>query len=73
MKKNIKYLRSWFGVLIIFLSLLSFKSINDSESKVLDKTEYNCKYGQCHAIAKSTKLRCKHCVSNSGDRYCWQH
>jgi len=32
-----------------------------------------CNYGQCHAIAKSTNMRCKHCVSNSGDRYCYQH
>ncbi len=32
-----------------------------------------CKYNQCHATAKSTGKRCKHCVSNSGDRYCYQH
>ncbi len=32
-----------------------------------------CKYGQCWAIAKSTGQRCKHCVSNPGDLYCWQH
>ena len=32
-----------------------------------------CKHGQCHAIAKSTSVRCKHCVSNEGDRFCWQH
>ena len=33
----------------------------------------NCKYGQCQAIAKSTGQQCKHCVSNPGDLYCWQH
>jgi hypothetical protein len=32
-----------------------------------------CNYGQCNAIAKSTNERCKHCVSNEGDLYCWQH
>jgi hypothetical protein len=32
-----------------------------------------CKYGQCNATAKSTGERCKHCVSESGDLYCWQH
>ena len=32
-----------------------------------------CHYGQCNAIAKSTGLQCKHCVSNPGDLYCWQH
>lgn len=32
-----------------------------------------CKYDQCHATAKSTGKRCKHCVSNKGDLYCWQH
>ena len=32
-----------------------------------------CQHGQCQATAKSTGKRCKHCVSNSGDRYCYQH
>jgi len=32
-----------------------------------------CKYGQCYATAKSTGNRCLHCVSKSGDSYCWQH
>ena len=33
----------------------------------------DCRYGRCYAIAKSTGKRCKHCVSNYGDSYCWQH
>jgi len=33
----------------------------------------DCRYGQCQAIAKSTGRQCQHCVSNAGDRYCWQH
>jgi hypothetical protein len=34
---------------------------------------YTCRYDQCHAISKSTGQRCRHCVSYSGDIYCWQH
>jgi hypothetical protein len=33
----------------------------------------DCTYGQCSATAKSTGERCRHCVSNSTDIYCWQH
>ncbi len=33
----------------------------------------NCRYGQCQAIAKSTGQQCKHCVSNPGDAFCWEH
>lgn len=33
----------------------------------------DCTYGQCSATAKSTGERCRHCVSNSGDIYCWEH
>ncbi len=36
-------------------------------------TELKCNYGQCYATAKSTGNRCLHCVSKSGDSYCWQH
>lgn len=57
------------------LSLFSFTSINIS---ILDKQQVNfstveCTYNQCKAIAKSTEKQCKHCVSNKGDSYCWQH
>jgi hypothetical protein len=38
-----------------------------------DALNYGCKYGQCQAIAKSTGQQCKHCVSNAGDAYCYQH
>lgn len=34
---------------------------------------YECQYSQCQATAKSTGNRCKHCVSNRDDKYCWQH
>jgi hypothetical protein len=32
-----------------------------------------CKWSQCEATAKSTGKRCLHCVSEKGDKYCWQH
>ena len=45
-----------------------------TSTSIPNKVEtYDCKYGQCMATAKSTGKRCKHCVSNRGDRYCWQH
>ena len=52
---------------------LDFAKINDRNSTALVEDFSKCKYGQCEAIAKSTKKRCKHCVSNKGDNYCWQH
>jgi hypothetical protein len=44
---------------------------NPSQAPIVES--YNCQYGQCQAIAKSTGQRCKHCVSNPGDAFCWQH
>ena len=50
----------------------SFISYQNTQSSV--ETEFlDCKYGQCQATAKSTGQRCKHCVSNEGDKYCYQH
>jgi hypothetical protein len=63
---------SLFVALGISYSFTSHESIKLISNQT--KTEnYDCKYGQCHATAKSTGNRCKHCVSNSGDSYCWQH
>lgn len=59
------------------LSLLSIspntfaKDINHSNVKKNAPVE--CQYGQCQATAKSTGNQCKHCVSNSGDSFCYQH
>lgn len=59
---------------IIIVGLLSFTDYNFSVIKNAEKIEtVECKYGQCEAIAKSTEKRCKHCVSNEGDKYCWQN
>lgn len=59
---------------LLAISLLSFSTVNLESNINKTKTEtVACKYGQCSAIAKSTQKRCKHCVSNEGDLYCWQH
>ena len=69
------------SILLVF-GLLSFNTPTNHEKSILkqntDKQTHNmtisdCRYGQCQAIAKSTNEQCKHCVSNSGDLYCWQH
>jgi hypothetical protein len=64
---------------IAFVLLLGLASLQATDSKSSITTSENstevkaCNYGQCKAIAKSTGQQCKHCVSKSGDRYCWQH
>jgi len=68
-------------ILLVAISVLTLLSItafspalNDKFVNVDVNSEFvECKYGQCHATAKSTKKRCKHCVSNKGDSFCWQH
>ena len=65
-------------IAVIAFALMSFISgphthIKDPSSHEIVQVDYECKYGQCHGIAKSTGKRCKHCVSKRGDRYCYQH
>ncbi len=67
-------------VLSVFAIMsLSFSSISSTSGSVDSKVSkssienFDCNYGQCNATAKSTGNRCLHCVSNSGDLYCWQH
>jgi hypothetical protein len=57
------------GISYSFTNLESIQPIS-SQSNI---ENYDCYYGQCYATAESTGNRCKHCVSNSGDSYCWQH
>ena len=64
------------GVLAITSNVLS----SDVDARAQDASFSNqseessaCKHGQCYATAKSTGYRCRHCVSNAGDSYCWQH
>ena len=59
------------GLGLTLLGGMSTKSVSNSDSA---KEEIaGCRYGQCHATAKSTGRRCRACVSNSGDYYCGWH
>jgi hypothetical protein len=69
-------------LLAIVIGLMSFikPGNNLAELRTTNKNSVvalqdnlECRYGQCQAIAKSTGYQCRHCVSNSGDSYCWQH
>ena len=72
MMKKIILVISLFVALGISYSFISPESIElISNRSNIEKVE--CHYGQCHATAKSTEKRCKHCVSNEGDKNCWQH
>lgn len=68
-------LTSIFGTLLL-LTTMSTTSINLPNKVETSKKELKfavCKFGQCKGTAKSTGRRCKHCVSKSGDKYCYQH
>jgi hypothetical protein len=58
---------------VIGLTTTSFTANSHSNINSSIETTQGCHYGQCQAIAKSTGQQCRHCVSNSGDLYCWQH
>lgn len=60
---------------ILALGLWSFNADSSTIKKPEKQqtTSATCKFGQCKGTAKSTGKRCKHCVSKSGDKYCYQH
>jgi hypothetical protein len=60
-------------VLTMGLATASFKSNDLNQVSQETSSDARCHYGQCQAIAKSTGNQCKHCVSNEGDSYCYQH
>ena len=63
------------AVTIVITALMGFTypAVYSRQTQVQVEADLTCNYGQCNATAKSTGNRCKHCVSNSGDLYCWQH
>ncbi len=70
MKQNILKIAGAF----ILISVISIVNPSSSKASYSTNTEMStCKNGQCRATAKSTGNRCKHCVSNYGDSYCFQH
>lgn len=73
MKLIIKFLFTFFAAITVS-GIVYANSLETSQVvKTTNIETVDCKYDQCHAIAKSTEKRCKHCVSNEGDLYCWQH
>jgi hypothetical protein len=71
-------MKKYFLTFLLFLAVgisFSFSSLENNivSFDTVNIESYECKYGQCHATAKSTGKRCKHCVSNKGDSNCWQH
>ena len=63
-------------LIIIFVSLITMSFILKQENQNIkeDSVEnVECKIRRCNAIAKSTKKRCKRCVSKEGDYQCYQH
>lgn len=63
-----------FVTLLLGSTLSSASNYNSSTYIVsINKKNIECRFGQCQATAKSTGKQCKHCVSNSGDKYCYQH
>jgi len=48
-------------------------SFTPQENNLSNNESLGCHYSQCQATAKSTGNQCKHCVSDEGDLYCWQH
>ncbi len=66
----------------LFLGLLIFVSIGSygagsnrikTENVKKSIAVVQCRFGQCQATAKSTGRQCLHCVSKSGDKFCYQH
>ena len=74
MKNAVNKFAAILGVIVLSTGFYSFNSSKTADVVKEQQTEcVTCKYDQCHAIAKSTGSRCRHCVSNYGDIYCWQH
>jgi hypothetical protein len=73
MKKNFVKIGIALMLSVVGLATTSFTETKISNHNLSIQSTQGCHYGQCQATAKSTSDQCKHCVSNSGDLYCWQH
>jgi hypothetical protein len=62
------------AVLLLGTTFTVTEARNTSKHSVSFKNNLiECRYSQCQATAKSTGKQCRHCVSNSGDKFCYQH
>jgi hypothetical protein len=69
-------MKNLFLGLLIFVSIGSFGAESTKiKTEVVKKVPsvVECRFGQCQATAKSTGKQCLHCVSKSGDKFCYQH
>lgn len=73
MKKLILLSFLVFGLVSFTPNTLEKSKNRNSVKKIETVDNVDCKHGQCQATAKSTGKQCKHCVSEKGDLYCWQH
>ncbi len=73
MKNLFKKLAFLFSLVVLLTHTSSFRNHQNFDQNQIDDNCSSCRYSQCYATAKSTGLRCQHCVSNSGDIYCYQH
>jgi hypothetical protein len=70
-RKTLTFAIAFFAMMSFMVQPVQVGNSYDGDNSTY--IEYTCKYGQCYATAKSTGQRCKHCVSNKGDKYCYQH
>lgn len=68
-------MKNLFLVVLLFGTSFSFAGTNKilKTSFSINKNSVECRFSQCQATAKSTGKQCLHCVSNSGDKFCYQH
>lgn len=71
--KNVFQILLFLGLATASFNFAQSDNVSTAIELSTEETCYECKYDQCHATAKSTGKRCKHCVSSYGDKYCWQH
>jgi hypothetical protein len=68
-----KHILIAFLISFSFLSFTTFENLDSGKTISAEIIKQDCKNGQCQATAKSTGKQCKHCVSNAGDKFCYQH
>jgi hypothetical protein len=76
MKRKIRNAVAIITISVLSVGLHSFAnstSADSLETTLEESVAYACRFDQCRATAKSTGQRCRHCVSNYGDVYCYQH
>lgn len=68
-------MKNLFLAVLLFGTSFTYAGTNkvSKTSISINKITVECRFNQCQATAKSTGRQCLHCVSNSGDKFCYQH